>query len=85
VCFQQQSKRTLISGLILQGKALQFFSQFYPESEINCFKGSTGWVAKFLSRHDKRSISLPGEALSAKASSVDDSRKEFREFIEREG
>ena len=51
---QQRSKGAPVTGPILQEKALQFYSQFYPESEKDSFKGSTGWLTKFISRHGIR-------------------------------
>ena len=55
---QQRAKGALVSGPLLQEKALALFPLLYPDEEWTSFKASSGWLQKFCRRHGIRSMTL---------------------------
>ena len=81
---QQCCKGAPISGPLLMGKALQLFPLVYPDDhDLTFFKAGTGWLKRFKDRHGIRVLSVQEESQSAASSSVDPSRKIFRNSLRR--
>ena len=74
---QRPSNGAPVSGPVLQEKALQLYNIFYPDSDIESFKASSGWLHKFSCSHGIRCLSLQGESLSADTSAVGDFKENY--------
>ena len=82
---QQRSKGAPVSGVLLQEKARSFFAKLYPDADPQSFKGSTGWLSKFNTRHGIKNVQLRGEILSSDLSTIDPFREELAKVIVEEG
>jgi hypothetical protein len=60
--FGALATKCILTGKILQTKALEFALKFPEEND---FKASDGWLEKFKKRHNLHHIKMHGEASSA--------------------
>ena len=74
---QLRAKGAPVSGIMLQEKALVFFTELHPDCNADAFKASTGWLQKFNLCHGIRNVTLLGKILSAYLSAVDPFREEL--------
>jgi len=58
---------------------------FYPEEGPPTFKGSTGWLTRFNTRHGIKNVQLRGEFLASKLIAVEPFCKELAEILSKEG
>jgi DDE superfamily endonuclease/Tc5 transposase DNA-binding domain len=68
----------ILTGKILQTKALDFAQRFPEESH---FKASDGWLEKFKKRHNLHHIKMHGEANSAPLEILSEERERLRAII----
>jgi hypothetical protein len=70
--------RLILSGAILQNKALTFAMNFDDEKD---FKASEGWLEAFKKRHGIRSYILHGESNSAPLDNLPEARSMLQDII----
>lgn len=68
----------ILTGKILQMKALEFAQRFPEEKD---FKASDGWLQKFKKRHNLHHVKMHGEANSAPLDILPEERERLREVI----
>jgi hypothetical protein len=68
----------ILTGKILQVKALDFAQRFPEESH---FKASDGWLEKFKKRHNLHQVRMQGEANSVPLEILPEEQERLREII----
>nr|XP_016847311.1 PREDICTED: jerky protein homolog-like isoform X1 [Anolis carolinensis] len=79
---QSRDKGVLISGPILQQKALHFRKEF-NEGDPD-FTASVGWLDRWKKRYGIRQLSACGEKLSSNYQEMEAFKKRFQDFVETE-
>ena len=80
---QRRANAELISGIILQSVAKNFYEKLVDQGLVpkNKFIASNGWLAKFKKRHGLRDLQAKGEKASANKEESDAFVIKFEQFL----